>query len=159
MNKDNNQIIKDIVGALRRMVRAIYLDSSQMSKKFGLTAPQSGVLRILMSKGPLSSAELSRKLYVTPSNITGIIDRLELKGLVERIKKQGDRRVSLVTLTQAGEALSQSIPDPIENKFIEGLADLSPEHVKMLAESLEQILKLVDSKELSDTPIDIDKDF
>ena len=53
-------------------------------------------------------------MYVTPSNITGIIDRLEKKGLVERIRQQGDRRVALITLTQSGQKLGQTIPDPIE---------------------------------------------
>ena len=94
MYAENELLIKEIVSAIRKFVRAVSLDAFQMSKQYGLTGPQSSVLRTLATEVPLSSASLSRRLYVTPSNITGIIDRLEKKGLVERIRKEGDRRVA-----------------------------------------------------------------
>ena len=97
---ENETVIKEIVGALRRLVKAVYLDSSKISRQYGLTAAQSIVLRILFHEGPLSSADLSRRLYVTPSNMTGVIDRLEKKALVERVRQAADRRVVLITLTQ-----------------------------------------------------------
>ena len=133
MIPENEKVIKDIVWSVRRLVRAVYLDSQKMSKKYGLTGPQSGVLRSLFKYGPTSSADLSRVLYVTPSNITGVIDRLEKKVLVERVRKVGDRRVALIQLTEAGEKLSKKLPDPIEERFISELADLEPEHVQLLS--------------------------
>ncbi len=142
----NEYVIKDIVESIRRLVRAEYLDSQKMSKQFGLTGPQSLVLRLLIKKGALSSADLSRQMYVTPSNITGIIDRLEKKGLVERIRQQGDRRVALITLTQSGQKLGKTIPDPIEKKIVNQLSDLEPEHLQILAMAMNQILNLIDTK-------------
>ena len=71
------------------MVRTVYLDSLKMNKVFGLTGPQSTALRALHSCGPMSSAAMSKLLYVTPSNITGIIDRLEKKGLCPPGEKGG----------------------------------------------------------------------
>ena len=76
MASQNDILVKEIVGAIRRLIRAISIDSVKMSRQFSLTAPQSGVLRSLARSGPVSSADLSRELCVTPSNITGIIDRL-----------------------------------------------------------------------------------
>lgn len=152
---ENEMVIKEIVGAIRRLVRAVYLDTSKMSRQFGLTGSQSMVLRSLLHNGPLSSADLSRKLYVTPSNITGVIDRLEKKGLVERIRKKGDRRVALITLTEAGAELSKSLPDPIEKRFISELADLEPEYVQILAMAMNQILNLVDTKGVEEAPLDL----
>ena len=155
MSAENELIIKEIVDAIRRLYRAVYLDSSKMSRQFGLTGAQSGVLRNLFAHGAISSAELSRKLYVTPSNITGVIDRLEKKGLVERIRKKGDRRVALITLTEAGAELSKSLPDPIEKRFISELADLEPEYVQILAMAMNQILNLVDTKGVEEAPLDL----
>ena len=143
---NNEDVIKDIVESIRRLVRAEYLDSQKMSKQYGLTGPQSLVLRLLIKKGALSSADLSRQMYVTPSNITGIIDRLEKKGLVERIRKQGDRRVALITLTESGQERGETIPDPIEKKIVYQLADLEPEHLQILAMAMNQILNLIDTK-------------
>ena len=145
MAPNNEDVIKDIIESIRRLVRAEYLDSQKMSKQYGLTGPQSLVLRLLIKKGAQSSADLSRQMYVTPSNITGIIDRLEKKGFVERIRKQGDRRVALITLTDSGQELGKTIPDPIEKKFVNQLADLEPEHLQILAMAMNQILNLIDT--------------
>ena len=139
-------VITDIVKSIRRLVRAEYLDSQKMSKQYGLTGPQSLVLRLLIKKGALSSADLSRQMYVTPSNITGIIDRLEKKGLVERIRQQSDRRVALITLTQSGQKLGKIIPDPIEKKIVNQLSDLEPENLQILVMTMNQILNLIDTK-------------
>ena len=150
MYAENELLIKEIVGAIRKFVRAVSLDAFKISKKYGLTGPQSMLLRTLVKEGPLSSASLSRRLYVTPSNITGIIDRLEKKGLIERIRKERDRRIVLINLTESGAELSNSLPDPIEKKLIYELADLKPEHVRILALVMNQILNLIDAKGVDD---------
>ncbi|MCP4398727.1 MAG: MarR family transcriptional regulator [bacterium] len=159
MATENEMVIKEIVGAIRRLVRVVYLDTSKISRQFGLTGSQNMVLRSLIHNGSLSSADLSRKLYVTPSNITGVIDRLEKKGLVERVKKVGDRRVALITLTDTGTELSKSLPDPIEKRFISELAHLEPEHVQILAMAMNQILNLVDAKGVEEVPLDLSHEY
>lgn len=155
MNPENESLIKDIVGSIRKLVRAVYLDSQKMSRQFGLTGPQSVVMRLLLNAGSMSSADLSRRMYVTPSNITGIIDRLERKDLVKRVGKQGDRRVALIVLTDKGKVLSKRLPDPIENKFIKQLADLENEHVQVLAMGLKKILNLIDVNGIEATPLEL----
>ena len=158
MKAESEAVIYNIVDSIRRLVRAVYLDSQKMSKQYGLTGPQSSVLRNLVNDGPMSSADLSRMLYVTPANITGIIDRLEIKGLVERIKKQGDRRVALITLTESGQQLGRSIPDPIINLFISELGDLEPGHLKLLAGAMDQILNLLDAKGVEEAPLEVSRE-
>jgi DNA-binding MarR family transcriptional regulator len=154
MNPQNESVIQNLVWSIRRLIRAVYLDSQKISGRYGLTEPQSAVVRNLYSIGPMSSADLSRRLFVTPSNITGIIDRLEKKGLVERIRKQGDRRVALITLTDAGKQLSHTLPDPIMKKFIAELADLEPQHVQLLAMAMNQILNLIDTQDVEEEPLE-----
>jgi len=153
MKPENESVIKDIVGSIRRLVRSVYLDTQKLSRQYGLTGPQSGVLRSLVHHGSSSSADLSRMLYVTPSNITGIIDRLERKGLVERIKKEGDRRVALITLTKEGTRLGKKMPDPIERRLISELADLDPAHVQLLDMAMGQILEMMDAQYIEKTPL------
>lgn len=155
MNPQNESVIQDIVRSIRRLVRAVYLDSQKISKRYGLTGPQSSVLRNLLNNGSMSSADLSRNLFVTPSNITGIIDRLEKKQFVERIKKEGDRRIALITLTQTGQELSKTLPDPIMKKFITQLADLEPEHVQLLAMAMNQILNLIDTEDIEEETLEL----
>lgn len=158
MKAESEAVIYNIVDSIRRLVRAVYLDSQKMSKQYGLTGPQSSVLRNLVNDGPMSSADLSRMLYVTPANITGIIDRLEIKGLVKRIKKQGDRRVALITLTESGQQLGRSIPDPIINLFISELGDLELKHLELLAGAMNQVLNLIDPKGVEEAPIEFSRE-
>ena len=145
MDKSKKQAIQHIVTAIRQLVSSIHHNSAMLKKNYGLTGPQSEALRILDSEGSISSAGLSRKLYVTPSNITGIIDRLEKKELVERIRKPEDRRVSLVTLTDKGHMLYQSLPASIEGKLISGLHDMDVENISTLYKELYKILNILDA--------------
>ncbi|MFO7801711.1 MAG: MarR family transcriptional regulator [Desulfovermiculus sp.] len=145
MDKEKKQAIQHIVTAIRQLVSSIHHNSSMLKKHYGLTGPQSEALRTLEDDGPMSSASLSRRLYVTPSNVTGIIDRLEKKGLVERIRKPKDRRVSLITLTEKGRTLYQSLPASIEGKLISGLDDMDLEQVTKLHEEIYKILDILDA--------------
>lgn len=159
MNPENEVLIKEIVGSIRKLVRAVYLDSQKMSRHFGLTGPQSVAMRLLLNTGSMSSADLSRRMYVTPSNITGIIDRLEKKDLVRRVGKQGDRRVALIVLTEKGKALSERLPDPIENKFINQLADLDQEHVRILAMAMKEILNRIDANSIDEAALEFGQEL
>jgi len=154
MPNENERLIKEIVSGVRRLVRVVYLDASKISRRFGLTAAQNAVIRCLFSAGPISSAELSRKLFVTPSNITGIIDRLEKKELVVRTRQETDRRVVLIALTAKGKKLGKALPDPVESRFISDLADLEPERVQFLAEAMNQMLHLFDTRGIEDAPLE-----
>ena len=74
---------------------------------------------------------------------------------MERIKKEGDRRVALINLTESGRELSRTLPDPIMKKFIAELADLEPEHVQLLAMAMNQILNLIDTGEIEGEPLEL----
>ncbi len=153
MNTENEVLINEIVGGIRKLRRAVYRDYIRASRQFGFTETQRNVLRTLFVDGAMSSAELSRNLYVTPPNITGVIDRLEKKGLVERIRQQLDRRISLITLTEPGGELGERLPDPIENKLISGLINLSTEQVQALGKAMNRIILLIGADGIEDVPL------
>jgi DNA-binding MarR family transcriptional regulator len=104
--------------------------------------------------GPLSSADLSRKLYMTPPNMTGIIDRLEKKNLVDRTRQPVDRRVVLISLTENGKDLSRRLPDSIERKLVSELNKLSPDQIQMLSKAMNQIIHLMDAHGVEATPLE-----
>jgi MarR family transcriptional regulator, organic hydroperoxide resistance regulator len=73
-----------------------------------LTPPQGHALRLLEPDRPLAMSELAEALYCHASNVTGIVDRLEARGLVERRPGQ-DRRVKTLALTEAGARARQRV--------------------------------------------------
>ena len=156
MNIANEVLINEIATRIRKLRRAVYHDYIKTSRQFGLTETQSDVLRTLLVYGAMSSADLSRNLYVTPANITGVIDRLEKKGLAERIRQRFDRRIALITLTKSGKDLSEQLPDPIENKLISGLANLAPEQVQALGEAMKKIIDLIGPEIIEHVPLGFD---
>ena len=158
MSIEEEQIVKEIVSGIRWLTRAVYLESAKISKRFGLTVAQSTALRNLIVHGPISSADLSRKMYVTPANITGIVDRLEKKGLVKRSRQAVDRRIVLLSSTEKGEHLGKCLPDPIEIKLINGLADLGSEEIRRLGQSLDQLLTLIDPDKVEKTLVNLDEE-
>jgi DNA-binding MarR family transcriptional regulator len=143
----NESEIQTIVDAVRRLYRVVYHDTLQANRSHGLTSTQSAAMRILFKCGPLSSADLSRKLQVTPSNITGVIDRLEKKRLVVRVPDLADRRIALITLTKAGQTLGENLPDPIENKLAARLGQLGPEEIREYRLCIGRVLDLIDAPE------------
>lgn len=147
-------LIKEIVSAIRRISRAVYLDSKRMVKTIGLSNPQCLVLKSIDTNGASSLAVLSRFLNVTPANMTGLVDRLEKKGLVRRARKEGDRRVTIVELTETGKPLSRSVPDPIEEKLIHGLKDISAEELETLTNAFLIVVDLLDAQDVADAPLD-----
>src|SRR3954462_5836216 len=75
-----------------------------MAQEFELAPQQMFALRMLAS-GPRKMSELAEALFCDNSNVTGIVDRLEERGLVRREAREGDRRVKLLVLTKEGERM------------------------------------------------------
>ena len=145
MNTEKDLPTQRIVGGIRWLAYALAKDANRSGKRFGLTGPQASVLHAINQMGSMSSANLSRKLHVTPGNITGIVDRLEKKGLVSRERKIEDRRVVLITLTPQGRQLADELPDPVEIKLIAGLSQLPPDEIQSLDRAISQIFEIVDA--------------
>ena len=79
-----------------------------INQEFDLAPQQAIALRVL-GAGPKPMGELARFLACDSSNVTGITDRLEERGLVRREASEGDRRVKLLVLTEEGEKVRQEI--------------------------------------------------
>jgi DNA-binding MarR family transcriptional regulator len=75
-----------------------------MAQEFEL-APQQMIAVRILGGGPRKMSDLAQALFCDNSNVTGIVDRLEERGLVRREAAEGDRRVKLLVLTDEGESL------------------------------------------------------
>jgi MarR family transcriptional regulator, organic hydroperoxide resistance regulator len=77
--------------------------------KLGLSFPQAHALRLLEPEKPMPMSALADRLFCDASNVTGIVDRLEARGLVERGSAEGDRRVKALAITPAGVELREEV--------------------------------------------------
>jgi DNA-binding MarR family transcriptional regulator len=154
---DYHSLTRDIVSSIRRLVRTADHEDQRVGREFGLTSAQSCLISTLAVHGPMSSADLSRHMFVTAANITGIVDRLESKDLVQRARQTGDRRIVLVSLTESGRELGKLLPDPIERRLSLALADMPREQVQEFSSTLQKLMLLLDSAESETAPIGLDK--
>lgn len=91
-----------------------------IAAEFELSPPQVMALRALEPGEPMPMSRLAKALYCDNSNVTGIVDRLEDRGLVERRSAEHDRRVKMLAVTDDGadvrtrllERLGQA-PEPL----------------------------------------------
>jgi DNA-binding MarR family transcriptional regulator len=90
-----------LLGLLDLMKRSMIAASAPRD----LSPPQMQALRALTVSGPIPMRELAGLLHCDASNVTGLTDRLESRGLVERRQDDQDRRVKTLALTDAGHGL------------------------------------------------------
>ncbi len=112
----------------------------QLRLEFKMTLPRFDVLAALYRKSEgMMMSELSRYLVVSNGNVTGIIDRLVADGMVVRAQRQGDRRTSVVRLTDKGHGNFEIMARTHEQWVNELLDGLSAEEVDNLTGMLEGI--------------------
>lgn len=85
-----------------RLESRLQLAVSERLREIGLSVPQCDVLTTLTEAEGISQQDLAKRLYVTKGNISGLLDRLEAAGLVERRSTVADRRQYAIYLTPLG---------------------------------------------------------
>lgn len=94
--------------------------------RHGLTDAQWKPLWMIQSGRATTAIELARESGIDAGAVTRMLDRLEAKGLVERVRSESDRRVVHLKLTEAGQAAAAHIPHvlaSVNNDFLRGFSE------------------------------------
>ena len=143
--------ISGTMQSLRRIFKAIQIYSQEISREFGTTGPQLWALKTISQQEGLSLSELGKGMYLHPSTITGLIDRLEKKGLVLRERDRTDRRVIKIRLTEKGSALVKKSPNPIQGKMVHGLRKLKREELNAIFNSMQKLVEIMEAENVRAT--------
>lgn len=146
-----NLAIFETMQSLRRIFKTVQDYSQEVYKKFGVTGPQLWALKTISENGSLSLGELSKKMYLHPSTVTGVVDRLEKKGYVVRNRVEKDRRVIKVQLTPKGEGLVGKAPNPVQGKMIYGLRKLKKDELNSIYDSIRKLVKVMEAQNVKVT--------
>ncbi len=115
-------------------------------EKHGITAPQGMIIGILSHSGQRKISELSEKMGLTNSTVSGIVDRLEQQNIVERIRCKEDRRVVYVRLTPEYKGLHQDFHKKAEQSVSDILSKATQEEVEKIIEGLNILKKLLEDQ-------------
>jgi DNA-binding MarR family transcriptional regulator len=111
MVASDDRTLREIWSAIFDLVLAHRGPYMTALAELGLTPPQATALRALDPKSAVPMKELGERLACDTSTLTGIVDRLEARGLVERQSQRGDRRAKVLELTEAGRVIRAQAVD------------------------------------------------
>ena len=111
-----------------------------VASEFDLSPPQVRALGVLDPERPVPMSELACALHCDNSNVTGIVDRLEDRGLVERRSATHDRRVKMLAVTERGADVRERLAERLEQAPAP-LARLSPEDQRTLRDIMRRAIE------------------
>lgn len=124
------------VKIFRRLRQADQAYSKRLEKEHGVTRAQLACILALNAQGSLTGKELALHLAVGSGTATGIVDRLIEKGLAERERCAGDRRVITVRLTPAGKDFAAHAAVPVPPEWLEAMRKAPIKGVRALVNGL-----------------------
>ncbi|MCP9945919.1 MarR family transcriptional regulator [Streptomyces somaliensis] len=128
----------EVVELIGTVVARYHEEYEQAAARHALTGAQARVLGLLALE-PLPMRRIAASLRCEPSNVTGIVDRLEARGLVERRPDPADRRVKLAAPTEEGRATARRLRDALDFAR-EPLAGLTRAERALLRDLLRRML-------------------
>jgi MarR family 2-MHQ and catechol resistance regulon transcriptional repressor len=124
---------------LLRASRAVLSRVEPRLAAHGLTPTQLGVLEAVLHKGPLTQRDLGRKVLTSAGNMTDVIDKLEARGLVQRMRCPEDRRSVRVVLTACGRQLIEELFPRHAADIEAAMSGLDPAELAQLAALLRKL--------------------
>jgi len=151
----------DILIKLRKIVRSVNLESKRVEKEQGVSIPQLLCLQFLAEQEDYrtNASKLKIFLNLNASTISGILKRLEKKGLVAKLPKDSDKRVTLISLTANGMELIKSAPITFQEKLSKKLQALPPEKLQTIIDGIDILTNIMEVDEIDASPIITSEEF
>ncbi len=141
-----NEVEDQIVASIRRIIRAIDLQSRRLLEQHKLTGPQLATLREAQKLGEISISTLARAVHLSQPTVSGILNRLERRGLVVRKRSAGDRRSVVIGVTEEGLRVLEEAPSLLQDRFRAELARLEDWERHWMLSALERIASMMDAE-------------
>lgn len=141
--------VSEIVDNIRRVFQVVHEHSKRVEKETGITGPQLWAIKTIAECAPIKGADLARRMYLHPATVVGILDRLEARGLVVRLRSSVDRRIVEIALTEEGRALSQSAPEVAQGMLVKRLETLPEEKLLKISDGLDELVRLLGAREIA----------
>lgn len=148
MQKDEELLV-----ALRKVIRAIDIRSRQLSKDFGLTGPQLMVMQSVGKEPGVMVRQVAEDINLSPATVTSILDRLEVKNLVQRVRSTEDKRRVGLFLTDDGRDILQNAPMPFQEHFTNRFAKLQEWEQSQMVATMQRIASMMDAENIDASPL------
>jgi DNA-binding MarR family transcriptional regulator len=146
-------LTSEVLICLRKIIQSIDLHSRFLVREVGLTGPQLIILQTVGQFGELTVGEIAKSISLSQATVTGILERLEVRGYIIRQRDRIDRRRVIVSITPAGDALIAQSPPLMQQDFIDQFTRLQEWEQTMILAGLQRLVFLLDAKKIPAAPI------
>jgi len=144
---------EELLTSIRKVIRAIDLHSKQLNKSSGLTGPQLLIMQEIARVKGVTASQIAKQINLSAATVTNILDRLENKGLINRVRSSEDKRRVSLFLSEKGRNSLIDAPQPLQEHFIQNFCGLADWEQSLLLSSMQRIANMMDATELDASPV------
>ncbi len=148
----NRTVSDSVMIALRKIIQAIDMNSKKLVKRVGLTGPQLVILQEISSQGEVTAGEIARAVSLSQATVTGILDRMEKRGLIARQRSERDKRRIMISITAMGEQVLKDAPPLMQEAFVERFSNLKDWEQTMILSALQRLVSIMDARAIDAAP-------
>lgn len=151
----NDELVtqKQVLIALRRIIRAVDLHSKYLAQRYGLTGPQLVLLKEIAQSQPISTGSLAQNISLGQATVSSILDRLERRGLVKRTRSSEDKRRVMNEVTEKASTILEQSPSLIQHRFVTELGKLADWERSLVLSTLQRVASMMAAGELAASPV------
>ena len=148
----NRSVSDNVMIALRKIIQAIDMNSKKLVKRVGLTGPQLVILQEISNHGEVTAGEIARAVSLSQATVTGILERMEKRGLLARQRSDRDKRRIMVSITGTGEQVLRDAPPLMQEAFVERFTSLQDWEQTMILSALQRLVLIMDARAIDAAP-------
>lgn len=141
MEETNSGVI--VIRKLKDIGKLMKKNTGNNFEAMGLTHSQGMLIGVLCHSGEMKVSDLSEKLGLSNSTVSGIIDRLEKQGLVERKRSKDDKRIVNVAVTEEFLKNFRDNFEQLERRFEQMVSSATEEEINTILKGLETLIKVM----------------
>lgn len=150
---ENPRYEEEILLNVRRIMRSIDMYSSKLARLYGLTSPQFICLNKLCTEGAMTPGMLARLMNLSHATVTGIIFRLEKKGLIEKRRSSRDGRSFQISITEKGDSVLRAAPPLLQEHFLMELSRLAEWEKTFILTALQRVAHILGADSIKAAPV------
>ena len=143
---------EQVLIALRRIIRAVDIQSRKLMKVSGLTGPQLLIMKAVAELGEVTTGTIARHVNLSQATVTSILDRLVKRELITRSRSSSDKRIVHARLTPEGHIALEQAPSLLQDDFSGRFLKLKDWEQSLILASVQRLAELMDAQEIEASP-------
>lgn len=145
---------RELIRSIRKIIRAIDLQSNQLVQRYGLTGPQLVICNSIIDHKKLTVTKLSAEVDLSKATVVSILDRLEGKSLVIRCRDTEDKRQVFIQSTEKLLLMFKDDPPQLlQDFFIERFNNINAWEQSNILSAFERVAEMMKANHLDASPL------